>query len=66
MFCFPFSQRDARGQLITEIDHEVLDYLKTNTEPFAESGFIREVLRFLQLLCEGHNLELQVNYDTTI
>lgn len=30
-------------------------------ESFPETGFIFEILRFLQLLCEGHNLALQ-NY----
>ena len=29
-------------------------------EHFEENGYIRNVLRFLQLLCEGHNLKMQV------
>ena len=32
-----------------------------DTEKFQETGFILDILRFLQLLCEGHNLKLQ-NY----
>ena len=30
-------------------------------DKFQEVGYIFQILRFLQLLCEGHNLELQ-NY----
>lgn len=34
---------------------------KTQVEKFKETGFIRKILKLLQLFCEGHNSELQ-NY----
>lgn len=34
---------------------------KAQTEKFQETGFIRKILKLLQLFCEGHNLDLQ-NY----
>ncbi|KAL6077190.1 Inositol 1,4,5-trisphosphate receptor type 1, variant 2 [Balamuthia mandrillaris] len=46
------------------LSHRTLAMLQNNEEPFPESGFIKEILRFLQLLCEGHNLNLQ-NYLRT-
>jgi hypothetical protein len=45
----------------TGIDNELLAYLKRTEGSYPESGFIRKILRFLQLLCEGHNLDMQ-NY----
>ncbi len=32
---------------------------QTEEKQMKDSGFIKQILRFLQLLCEGHNLELQ-------
>jgi hypothetical protein len=54
-------RRDSRGQLTNEIDNELLKFLHDSDEPFQETGFMQKILRFLQLLCEGHNLHLQ-NY----
>lgn len=45
----------------TAIDHEMLRYLRQTEGSYPESGFIRKILRFLQLLCEGHNKDMQ-NY----
>ena len=42
-------------------DTKMLEILLDDDEEFKETGFIGEVLRFLQLLCEGHNDCLQ-NY----
>lgn len=43
------------------MDHELLRYLRQTEVSYPESGFIRKILRFLQLLCEGHNKDMQ-NY----
>jgi len=60
-FLFRKDPTGDSGSLNNVIDHEVLAYLQSYDEPFPETGFIREILRFLQLLCEGHNTRLQAH-----
>ena len=60
-FLFRKDPTGDSGSLNNVIDHEVLAYLQSYDEPFPETGFICEILRFLQLLCEGHNTRLQVH-----
>ncbi len=43
------------GQSIAEVAIEQ----QTEQTQLKDSGYIKQILRFLQLLCEGHNLELQ-------
>ena len=44
----------------SKINYKLLAYLKSlDEEQYKEKGFIKPILRFLQLLCEGHNLDLQ-------
>lgn len=53
-------RKDTVGGLSNVIDYEVLEFLRSYDEPFPETGFIQEILRFLQLLCEGHHTRMQV------
>ena len=44
----------------TELDKMLREFDDEADQPYPEQGYIKLLLRFLQLLCEGHNLNMQV------